>query len=131
MKSIKLAMILLVGQCVFNPLAAQSKPEPNHHVTNQDVVDLSNKIRGLCSGQLSIRPGLSLDIVSTCAEKGVYVDGTTLNYGTKLLLKETADNANALRKKCTKLSEGMGSTNPVTIFACASVGVGVDATNLD
>ncbi len=131
MKVIKLATALLIGCSAFNPLVAQSKPDPNHHATNQDVVDMSNKIRGLCSGQLSIRPGLPLDIVNTCAEKGVYVDGTTLNYGTKLLLKETSDNANDLRKKCTKLSEGMGSTNPVIIFACACVGVGVDATNLD
>ena len=41
MKSIKLAMILLVGQCVFNPLSALSKPLEKN---TQTTVSVSNKV---------------------------------------------------------------------------------------
>jgi hypothetical protein len=134
MKSIKLAMILLVGQCVFNPLAALSNPierSPALIASTQRLVEVSSEIRTTCIDLSARGMTNNLAIVDACAHVGVNVDGTNLSYKFSAINQQIVDASNRLRTECLGLSEGMGTDNSEVIHACASVGVGVDNTNKD
>ena len=129
MKSIKLAVILLVGQCVFNPLAVLSQ-------FNGGNVGATVSYEG---NEYSC---YALERAGNYFKKGFNVKCARVGYVRQADYPPTQDDlidlrielvkkANEVRALCTKLSQGMGSTDPEIINGCAEVGIGVDATNLD
>jgi hypothetical protein len=184
MKLIKLAMILLVGQCTFNPLAALSNKlfDPETQTTvfkggNEYSCYAVERAGNYFQEGLNemcdragykrqtdytkehverVRENSALTVetfkgVYNCEKEeaagnyfknGIWTACNKAGYNRQDSYEITQDDlidgrielikeVNELRGLCTRLSQGMGSTDADVILGCARVGVGVDATNLD
>lgn len=129
MKSIKLAMLLLVGECAFNPLVALSQ-------FNGGNVGATVSYEGReynC---------YALERAGNYFKKGFNVKCTRVGYIRQADYPPTQDDlidlriervkkVNETRALCTRLSQLGRDTDPKIINGCAKVGIRVDATNID
>lgn len=124
MKSIKLAIILLVGQCAFTPLVALSEIKGNIGATvSVDGIDYT------CYGvEKAGNRWKSSDIRTKCKDAG-YVrqsDYTPTTEDVRNSIAELAATANYTRNKCLNFTGTLDSQEERDIaFTCAGLGVNV------
>lgn len=134
MKSFKIAIALFAAAlpCISVPAFAETITESQSIGVGQ-ITATNKQIRYECLKILSYGLKSSdLTVNQACALRGVDVmDRFNMHPNNVDGINELLINSLVVRDACTKLSEGSGSDNYDTISLCASVGIGVDNTNLD
>lgn len=134
MKLLKIAIALFAATlpCVSTPAFAETITESQSIGVGQ-ITATNKQIRYECLKFIS-HGFKSTDLIvnQACALRGVDVmDRINMHPNNVDQTNELLINALVVRDACTRLSEGSGSDSYDTISLCASVGVGVDNTNLD